>query len=86
MVSKGMEARYRGGTGYAIDAAIHESGNLVFVAVVAVHLCSSVESELIWQGRLCLPYKNQGKLKVPSPHVVLSHSVDMRSCTTGYPN
>ena len=32
--SQGLEARYRGGTGYAIDAAMHSSNNLVFVAAV----------------------------------------------------
>jgi len=29
---EGLEPRYRGGTGYALDAAMHGSGNLVFVA------------------------------------------------------
>ena len=32
--SKRLETRYRGGTGHAIDAAMHESGNLVFVAAM----------------------------------------------------
>ena len=45
--SKGLETRYRGGTGYALDAAMHGSGNLVFVSAVSADLCSSVESELI---------------------------------------
>lgn len=30
--SEGLEPRYRGGTGYALDAALHGSGNLVFGA------------------------------------------------------
>jgi hypothetical protein len=38
--SKGLEARYRGGTGYAVDAAMHGSSNLVFIAVVPKELCS----------------------------------------------
>ena len=29
---EGLESRYRGGTGYALDAAMYGSGNLVFVA------------------------------------------------------
>ena len=30
--SKGLKKRYWGGDGYAMDAAMHTSGNLVFVA------------------------------------------------------
>ena len=60
--SKRLETRYRGGTGHAIDAAMHGSGNLVFVAAMSEHLCGHVESELIWQGRECLTQNNQGKL------------------------
>ena len=72
--SEGLEARYRGGTGYAIDAAMHGSGNLVFVAAVDKDLCECVEAELIWQGRQCLTYNNQGKLTPPFRRVPLSHS------------
>lgn len=72
--SEGLEARYRGGTGYAIDAAMHDSGNLLFVAAVAKELCSCVEAELIWQGRRLLTYNNQGKITVPLRRVVLFHS------------
>lgn len=71
--SEGLEARYRGGTGYAIDAAMHGSGNLVFVAGVGKDLCGRVEDELIWQGRRCLIYNNQGKIVPPSRRVRLSH-------------
>jgi hypothetical protein len=72
--SEGLEARYRGGTGYAIDAAMHGSGNLVFVASVDKELCGCVETELIWQGRRCLRYNNHGKIVSPSRRVALSHS------------
>jgi hypothetical protein len=65
--SEGLEARYRGGNGYAIDAAMHGSGNLVFVAAVPKELCEVIESELIWQGRRCLPYNNNGKRTAPVP-------------------
>jgi hypothetical protein len=71
--SEGLEARYRGGTGYAIDAAMHGSGNLVFVAAVDKELCSIVEVELIWQGRTCLVYNKLGKILPPSERVQLSH-------------
>ena len=72
--SEGLEARYRGGTGYAIDAAMHGSGNLVFVAAVDKDLCECIEGELIWRGRRCLTYNNRGKIAPPFRRVPLSHS------------
>lgn len=74
--SKGLEARYRGGTGYAIDAAMHESKNLVFIAAVPKEQCEEVENELIWQGRRCLTYNNQGKLSLPFRRIALLHTGD----------
>lgn len=74
MASKGLEVRYRGGTGYAIDAAMHGSNNLVFTAAVQKELCKEVEDELIWQGRRCLAYNNQGKISLPFRRVALLHT------------
>jgi hypothetical protein len=71
--SEGLEVRYRGGTGYAIDAAMHGSGNIIFVAAVEKQLCGYVENELIWQGRRCLTYNNFGKLVPPVRRVSVSH-------------
>jgi|SRR6266478_8225550 len=71
--SEGLEARYRGGTGYAIDAAMHGSGNLIFVASLDKELCECGEDELIWQGRRCLSYNNHGKIVPPSRRMLLSH-------------
>lgn len=71
--SEGLAARYRGGTGYAIDAAMHGSGNLVFVAAVDKKFCGCIEDGLIWQGRRCLTYNNHGKILPPSPRMRLSH-------------
>src|SRR5262245_24594827 len=65
VASKGLVARYRGGTGYSIDAAMHDSGNLIFVAPAAAHVCGAVELELIWRGRKVLTYNNVGKLRAP---------------------
>ena len=72
--SKGLEVRYRGGTGYAIDAAMHGSNNLLFIAAVQTELCKEVEDELIWQGRHCLSYNNQGKISLPLRRIALRHS------------
>jgi len=71
--SEGLEARYRGGTGYALDAAMHGSGNLVFVAAVSKELCGAIEGELIWQGRRCLTYNNHGKIIPPLEQIILVH-------------
>jgi len=71
--SEGLDARYRGGTGYAIDAAMHASGNLVFVAAVEKELCGRIEEELIWQGRRCLTYNNNGKIVAPFRRILLGH-------------
>src|SRR5262249_60282226 len=49
--SEGLEARYRGGTGYAIDAAMHDSGNLLFVAAVTHGLCRLSETECSCHAR-----------------------------------
>ena len=72
--SDGLEARYRGDTGYAIDAAMHGSENFVFVAAVPKYLCKAVEDELIWQGRQCLSYNNQGKAICPSQRIQIVHN------------
>ena len=74
--SKGLNARYRGGTGYALDAAMHNSGNLLFVATVIPETSGLVESELIWRGRNCLPCNNLGKKSTPLKRVELKHEGD----------
>lgn len=74
--SKGLNIRYRGGTGYALDAAMHNSGNLIFVAGVAPELSGLVESELIWRGRAILPYNNVGKKYPPLKRMKLVHVGD----------
>jgi hypothetical protein len=63
--STGLESRYRGGNGYALDAAMHNSGNLVFVAKVAQGLSRDIEKELIWREKDTLAYNNQDKLNPP---------------------
>ena len=71
--SKGLEARYYGGTGYALDAAMHASGNLVFVAAVPASLCEQVERTLIWQFRTQLAYNNLGVTRAPESLLMLRH-------------
>jgi hypothetical protein len=45
----------------------------MFIAVVPKELCKEVEDELIWQGRHCLDYNNQGKISVPFHRIALIH-------------
>ena len=71
--SKGLSARYHGGTGYALDAAMHESGNHIFVAAVPNQVCDAVERTLIWRFRHTLPYNIQGKKHPPATSVSVSH-------------
>ncbi len=55
---EGLEPRYRGGTGYALDAAMHGSGNLVFVAVPDISaFLEDLERQLLLEERP--PYNNQ---------------------------
>ena len=75
--SKGLTARYRGGTGYALDAAMHGSKNLVFVTEVPSSDCDSVELQLIWENREILSYNNLGKRTAPKLAFDLVHSGDI---------
>lgn len=51
---------YRGGTASAVDAALHGSGNLIFVAEVAGEHRETVEKALIWAEKPS--YNRQGKI------------------------
>ena len=70
--SKGLQRRYYGGTGWALDAAMHGSGNLVFVA--ATDRAEIVESTLIWDHRASLPYNNVGRRVAPAVRVEIEHA------------
>jgi len=74
--SLGLTARYRGGTGYALDAAMHGSGNLVFVAAVDLDVCELVEATLIHQHAAVLRYNNIGKLVAPAEAMEIVHEGD----------
>lgn len=74
--SMGLRKRYWGGTGYAMAAAMHDSGNFIFVAAVPETMCAEVEEELIWQLGETLQYNIQGKAKRLPSHVELKHEGD----------
>lgn len=75
---KGLEPRYRGGTGYALDAAMHGSGNLVYVSSVEGALVQAIENLLIYS--LQPPYNNQGKITSPVSNILFSHSGEIPLC------
>ena len=70
---EGLEPRYRGGTGYALDAAMHGPGNLVFVAAPNTPaLLDDVERKLLVEERP--PYNN--KFPSPSRRFLIRHTGD----------
>lgn len=75
----GLVSRYNGGTGYALDAAMHQSGNLIFVALVPALLCLEIEETLIWAWRDALPYNNNGKRVAPRTLVEIEHRGEVPS-------
>jgi len=75
--SKGLNERYHGGNGGAMEAAMHASGNLIFIAPVEMTVCVSVEEELIWQRRRVLTYNVRGKSLPPARRVVVIHVGDI---------
>src|SRR5882724_1906274 len=54
------DRRYRGGTASSFDAALHGSGNLIFVSKVPSGRCAVIEKALIWAERP--EYNKQGKI------------------------
>lgn len=71
--SEGLVARYRGGTGWALEAAEHDSGNIVFVTAIPKEQCEAVEATLIWEHRDALVYNNVGKLRPPETAAEVVH-------------
>ena len=65
--------RYPGGTAYALDAALHGSGNLFFAAPAPVDKAErqALEATLIYD--LQPPYNNQHKDSPPVPRVAYVH-------------
>jgi hypothetical protein len=74
--SMGLRKRYWGGTGYAMTAAMHDSGNFIFVAAVPETMCAEVEEELICRLREPLLYNTQGKAKHLLKHLEVKHEGD----------
>jgi hypothetical protein len=72
----GLHARYRGSTGWALDAAMHGSGNQVFAAAVPFAHVAAAEAALIWTYRDRLIYNNVGKRVAVREIVEIEHRGD----------
>ena len=79
--AKGLTARHRGDTGWALDAAMHGWGNLVLVAVVDAELCEAMNATLVWQHRDQLIYNNLGKRRAPEVVVEVRHEGGRERCS-----
>ncbi len=65
--------RRSGETDDALDAAMPQAGNKLFVAGLSASLSDDVERALIWQFRHSLPYNHQGEFHPPKRDVSVTH-------------
>lgn len=63
--SEGVAARYEADAEWALEAAAHGLGNVVFVAPVPKDACKAIGATLMWQHRDELPYNHVGTLRAP---------------------
>lgn len=71
---KGIAGRYKGGTASAVDAALHESGNLIYAAAIANADREEIEKFLIFQER---PLYNRVKSSSFVPRDAVQHHGDV---------
>lgn len=77
LAAGGLHRRYWGDTAFAMEAAMHGSGNLWFVATVTLGMCEAVQSTLIWQWRESLLYNQVESLTAPKLLVTIRHEGEM---------
>jgi hypothetical protein len=63
--SGNLRSRYRGGTGWMVEAALHGSGNIVFVAAAPIEEKIRKSAEAILTFKYQPPYCQQNKLVAP---------------------
>ena len=75
--SKDMYERYRGGTAYALEAALHKSGNLFFVAEAPAeeNQRKQLEATMIYDHQP--KYCNEHKSRSPQRPVQYDHEGDV---------
>ena len=73
---EGLGAKYDGGQGFTVAAAMHRSGNLIFVARTAYRSCREVRNELRYAYRESLPFNDRSKATTPSQRLFLVHGGD----------
>lgn len=78
--SNDLWARYVGGTGYAVDAAMHGSGNLFFVASAPGDREARRKIEALLISRLQPTYNVQGAGLSLAPNLPLRHEGECPAC------
>lgn len=75
--SGNLRSRYRGGTGWMVEAAMHGSGNLVFVAAARIEEKIRKSAEALLTFRYQPPYCEQNKLIAPVELPEIEHTGDV---------
>ncbi len=71
--SGNLRSRYNGGTGWMVEAALHGSGNLVFVAAAPVEQKVRRYAEAFLTFKYQPPYCQQNKLVAPVEPLEIEH-------------
>lgn len=71
--SGNLRSRYRGGTGWMVEAALHGSGNVVLVAAAPIEETIRKSAEALLTFRYQPPYCQQNKLFAPLEALEIAH-------------
>jgi hypothetical protein len=72
--SGNFRSRYRGGTGWMVEAAMHGSGNLVFVSAAPIEEKIRKFAEAFLTFKYQPPYCQQNKLVAPVESMEIEHT------------
>ena len=72
-----LRSRYRGGTGWMVEAAMHGSGNIVFVAAAPADQKIRQSAEALLTYRHQPPYCQRDKLVPPVEPLEIEHQGDV---------
>ena len=75
--SGNLRSRYNGGTGWMVEAALHGSGNLVYVAAAPIDQKIRRDAEATLTFRYQPPYCQRDKLLAPVEPVDIEHTGDV---------
>lgn len=72
-----LRSRYRGGTGWMVEAAMHGSGNIIFVAAAPVEQKMRQSAEALLTYRHQPPYCQRDKMIPPVVLLAIEHQGDV---------